>query len=100
MRGVIESSRPLSSSSTAEMLQCARFFNNEMNFDEQEQIDILTSLQEIGIQERRQSFDDVISCRKRDQKKWQDMTMWINVPCAVLLRQGVAGQGCEPRLRL
>ena len=49
---------------------CARFFNNEMWFDEEEIILVLQSLSSSAETDRRLSFEEVSGCRKRDRVEW------------------------------
>ena len=49
---------------------CARFFNNEMWFNEEEVILLLQSLSSSAESERRLGFEDVSGCRKRDRVEW------------------------------
>ena len=53
------------------LLQCARFFNNAMQFGEEEQIALLRCLQGTACSERRAGFEEVIGCRKRDASAWE-----------------------------
>jgi hypothetical protein len=53
------------------MLQCARFFDNQMQFTENEQIKVLESLKTTSAVDRRMNFEEVIGCRKRDSSSWE-----------------------------
>jgi hypothetical protein len=53
------------------MLQCARFFDNTMQFTENEQISVLESIKTTSPVDRCTSFQEVIGCRKRDSSSWE-----------------------------
>ncbi len=56
-------------------VQTARFFNNEMWFDDAQLIALLRGLSAVSMAERKQFFQSTIMSRRRDRGSWEDTSL-------------------------